>query len=84
MHELSLALEVCRIAERAVGTALLPRVREVELELGADADVEVDHLTFCLEALLSSRPFTRATPRIVRAPGDDLRVLSLEVDDDDP
>jgi Zn finger protein HypA/HybF involved in hydrogenase expression len=84
VHELSLALEVCRIAERTVGGERLARVREVELEIGADAEVEVGHLSFCLEALLSHPPFVDARPRIVRAPGDDLRVVSLEVDDGDP
>ena len=84
MHELSLALEICRIAERTVGTERLRLVRELELEVGTESDVEVANLSFCLDALLSHRPFVEASHRIVRAPGADMRVLSLEVDDGGP
>ena len=84
MHELSLALEVCRIAEERVGSAALPDVRTVAIEVGADSGVEVENFTFCLESLLSAPPFAGARPVILAGPGDALRVSYLEVDDGRP
>ena len=84
MHELSIALEVCRIAEEQVGREDLCRVTEVAVEVGNDAGVEVGSLEFCLEALLSSAPFGNARPVIARAAGDVLRVSYLELDDETP
>ena len=48
------------------------------------AGIEADNLEFCLEALLSSPPFTGAKPVIERLPGDVLRLSYLEVEDGDP
>lgn len=84
MHELSIALEVCRIAEAQVGRAALARVTEVAVEVGDHAGVELGSLVFCLEALLVSPPFHDARPVIVRAGGDELRVSYLELDDEGP
>lgn len=84
MHELSVALEVCRMAEERLGRDVLPRVVAVGVEVGDDAGIEPENLTFCLEALLGAPPFRRATPRITRLPGDVLRLAYLEVDDDGP
>ncbi len=84
MHEMSIALEVCRIAEDYVGRERLPDIVEVALEVGTDAGIEIDNLEFCLEALLSNPPFGRAKPQIARLAGDVLRVHHLEVDDGDP
>lgn len=83
MHELSLALEVCRIAESHVGPERLADIREIGLEVGDLACVETGNLEFCLEALLSRPPFGSARPSIRRVRGDILRVSYLEVDDDD-
>jgi Zn finger protein HypA/HybF involved in hydrogenase expression len=81
VHEMSVALEVCRIAEEQVGREALPLVREVGLIVGSDSGVEPDNLEFCLEALLSQSPFTGARVAMDRATGDELRVTYLEVDD---
>ena len=81
MHELSLALDVCRIAEQRVGVAALRDVRTIAVEVGADAGVEVGNFTFCLEALTSAPPFAGARVVILPAAGDMLRVSHLEVDD---
>lgn len=81
MHEMSVALDVCRIAEEQVGAALLASVTEVGLEVGDRSGLEVANLEFCLEALLGAPPFGRARPAITRLPGDELRVTYLEVDD---
>ena len=82
MHELSVALEVCRMAEAQVGRAAVPQVVTVALEVGDDAGVEVGNLQFCLEALLTEPPFSNAQPVIHACRGDVLRLAYLEVDDD--
>jgi Zn finger protein HypA/HybF involved in hydrogenase expression len=84
VHELSLALEVCRIAELHLDPARAARVRRLGVEVGRDANIEVENFRFCLEALLEAPPFSGATPCIIPCPGPDLRLAYLEVDDDGP
>ena len=84
MHELSLALEVCRIAEARLDGAEVRRLRRVGIEVGEDANIEVANFEFCLEALLGAPPFGAATPIVTRCPGEDLRLAFMEVDDDGP
>lgn len=84
MHELSIALEVCRMAEDQVGWAALPAITVVGLEVGDEAGVELDNLAFCLEALLGRPPFGAARTDIRRCDGDVLRLSYLEVDDGRP
>jgi len=84
MHEMSLAMEVCRIAEEHVGTEGLPLVREVGVVVGDAAGVVPDSLEFCLETLLGQPPFGRARPVIEYCEGDVLRVSYLEIEDGDP
>lgn len=79
---MSVALEVCRIAQEQVGLAALADVLEVAVEVGDRSGVEPDNLEFCLEALLDRPPFGRARPVLIRLPGDVLRVAYLEVDDE--
>lgn len=81
MHEMSIALDVCRIVEEKVGVASLPELITVALDVGNDAGVEPESLEFCLEVLLKQPPFRRARPLITRVAGDVLRVSYLEVDD---
>jgi Zn finger protein HypA/HybF involved in hydrogenase expression len=83
MHEMSIALEVCRLAEERLGTEGLGRLVSVGVEVGDDAGVEIGSLTFCLEAVLASAPFAGAKPVIERRPGDVLRLSYLEVEEDD-
>ncbi len=82
MHELSLALDVCRIAEENVGSDALARVTAVGLDVGDRAGIEIDNFEFCLEALLGSAPFGNARPEIRRLEGDELSVTYVEVEDD--
>jgi Zn finger protein HypA/HybF involved in hydrogenase expression len=82
MHELSVAMEICRIAEAQVGTAGATRIRRVAVCVGDDAGLEPSSLAFCLETLLAEPPFAGATVDLVPAPGNELRVDYLEVDDD--
>ena len=83
MHEMSVALEVCRIAEEHVGPDAVGRVVTVGLEVGDDAGVEISSLAFCLEATLAAPPFAGARPAITRLPGNVLRVSYLELEDGD-
>jgi Zn finger protein HypA/HybF involved in hydrogenase expression len=84
MHELSLAMEICRMAEDHLGREALPSLVEVGVEVGDDSGIEPENLEFCLEALLKEPPFTGAKPKIIRQPGDVLRLNYLEVDDGRP
>lgn len=80
MHELSVAMEICRIAEDRLGGDVA-RMTSLAVELGDTAGLEPSSLEFCLEALLSQPPFTGARAEIVRVPGDVLRVNYLEIDE---
>jgi Zn finger protein HypA/HybF involved in hydrogenase expression len=84
MHELSIALEVCRMAEERLEPEELPLLVSVGLEVGEEAGLEPANLQFCLEALLAAPPFAGAHPVITRLPGDTLRLAYLEVDDGRP
>ena len=84
MHEMSIALDVCRIVEERVGRASLPELLTVALDVGDEAGVEPDSLAFCLEVLLKQPPFGNARPLLSRVPGDVLKVNYLEVDDGSP
>lgn len=82
MHEMSVALEICRLAEeRLAGHA--DRLVAVGVTVGDGAGVEPANLAFCLEALLSEPPFHGAVPRITREPGDALHLGYLELLDHD-
>ncbi len=81
MHEMSVALEVCRMAEERLGPRALPSVVAVGLEVGDDSGVELSSLSFCLETLLATPPFSGAKPVIARRPGDVLRLAYLEIED---
>jgi Zn finger protein HypA/HybF involved in hydrogenase expression len=83
MHELSVALEVCRMAEERLGSDAA-RLRRVGLVVGDDSGLEPANLSFCLDALLGQPPFGAATAVLNRTPGDALRVDYYEVDDDNP
>jgi len=84
MHELSVALEICRIAEERLGEGDPQRLATVGLDLGDESGLEPENLRFCLETLLSAPPFGAARPVITRLPGDALRVTYLEIEDGGP
>lgn len=84
MHEMSIALEICRITEREVGRDGLARVREVGLVVGREAGVEPDNLVFCLDALLENPPFAGARTALELSTGDDLRIHYLDMEDERP
>jgi Zn finger protein HypA/HybF involved in hydrogenase expression len=78
---MSIALEVCRMAEERVGADALGSIVAIGLEVGDDAGVEIGSLEFCLEALMREPPFGGGHVVIDRARGDVLRLSYLEVDD---
>jgi Zn finger protein HypA/HybF involved in hydrogenase expression len=80
MHEMSIALEVCRLVEERLGTAAHTLVA-VGVTVGDEAGVEPENLTFWLEALFAEPPFRGAAPRVIREPGDALHLSYVEVDD---
>jgi Zn finger protein HypA/HybF involved in hydrogenase expression len=84
LHELSVALEIRRIAEERLALEELPHLVSVGVELGDTSGLEPDNLRFCLEAVFAEPPFTGARPVFERLPGDVLRVSYLEVDDGRP
>ncbi len=81
MHEMSVALEVCRLAGERLG-ATAPKLVAVGVTVGDDAGVEPENLAFCLEAVLAEPPFRGAAPHVIRERGDALYLTYLEVDDD--
>ena len=83
MHEMSIAMEVARIAEEKLGDAASQLV-SVAVEVGDTAGVEPANLEFCLEAVFATPPFVNAKPQILRRDGDVLRVAYLEIDDGSP
>jgi hydrogenase nickel incorporation protein HypA/HybF len=52
MHEMSLAESILEIVEDTARAQSARRVKEITLEIGALAGVEVEALRFCLEAVL--------------------------------
>ena len=84
MHELSLAMDICRIAQEKLEPGQWPQLRVVAVEVGDDAGVEAGSLEFCLETLLAQPPFGSARPLVTRLDGDVFRVAYLEVDDGRP
>jgi Zn finger protein HypA/HybF involved in hydrogenase expression len=83
MHEMSLALEIGRIATETLGVAA-PQLVTVAVDVGDRAGVEPSSLEFCLEAVFAAPPFRGARPELIRCAGDVLRVAYLEVDDGRP
>ena len=84
MHELSLALEVCRVAEAVREREGGSNVLSIGVEVGPDAGIEVENFRFCLETLLQGPPFGGARAELVPAGGETLRVSYVEIDDGRP
>ncbi len=84
MHELSIAHEICRLAEARLGPDQVHQLVAIGLEVGDDAGVDPESLRFCLEALLATPPFRNATAELVRGPGEALRLTYLKTDDQRP
>jgi hydrogenase nickel incorporation protein HypA/HybF len=84
LHELSIALEIRRIAEERLRPDQRPQLAAVGVEIGDGSGVEPESLRFCLEAVFAEPPFRGARLVLERLVGDALRVTYLEVDDGGP
>ncbi|MDX1624665.1 MAG: hydrogenase/urease maturation nickel metallochaperone HypA [Gemmatimonadota bacterium] len=80
---MSVALEICNLAEEQVGRDALPRIRALGLEVGDRAGVVVANLEFCLETLLERAPYAGAELVIERREGEVLRLSWLDVDEEE-
>jgi Zn finger protein HypA/HybF involved in hydrogenase expression len=81
VHELSLALEVCRIAEEVYQREQAASIRSIGVEVGNDAGVELENFRFCLDALMREPPFAGARADLLPADGETLRLAYVEIDD---
>jgi Zn finger protein HypA/HybF involved in hydrogenase expression len=84
VHELSLALEVCRLAGDVLVRERGAAVRAIGVDVGADAGIELENFRFCLDALLTEPPLAGARAELQRVSGDTLRLAYVEVDDGRP
>jgi Zn finger protein HypA/HybF involved in hydrogenase expression len=82
MHELSLAIEIGRLAAEKLGDAV-PRCVAVGVDVGTESGVEPSALAFCLEAVLSEPPWRGARPVLTHPVGDIFQVTWFEIEDDD-
>jgi len=83
MHEMSVALEVGRLAE--VHLREHPgRLLRLGVVVGDEAGIEPRNLAFCLEAVLAGPPFGGAQSEMRLVTGDALRLDFLEIDDGNP
>jgi Zn finger protein HypA/HybF involved in hydrogenase expression len=84
VHELSLALEVCRIAEAVLEREGGRSIRGIGVEVGDDAGIELESFRFCLDALVSEPPFVGGSAKLLPGAGSTLRLAFVEVDDGRP
>ena len=80
MHEMSVAMEIARIAEDKLGDKSSQLVG-IAVDVGDKAGVEPSSLEFCLDAVFSPPPFKGVNPQLLPCIGDVLRVAYLEIDD---
>lgn len=81
MHEMSVALEICRLVQEKLTPSQVAGLVTVAVDVGDDCGLEPANLEFCLESLLAQPPFPRAQPLLCRQRGDVLRLSYLEVDE---
>jgi len=69
MHELSLAAEVIRLAEKEAAGNGASVIREITIEIGALSGVETDSFQFGLELLVKGTILEQSALDLVRIPG---------------
>lgn len=69
MHELSLALEVIRIAESEADKIMAKSIQEIDIEVGDLSGVEGDAFKSALELLSKDSVLNEARINILRSPG---------------
>jgi hydrogenase nickel incorporation protein HypA/HybF len=70
MHEMALAEGILQIVEDAVRDRTVARVKEIHLDIGALAGVEVEALRFCLDVVLSNGVAAGAEVALNVTPGE--------------
>ncbi|MFQ6614291.1 MAG: hydrogenase maturation nickel metallochaperone HypA [Fidelibacterota bacterium] len=68
MHEMSIALSLCDLAEREAKKAQAKIINEVEIEVGDLAGVLIDSLDFCFGIAAKSTMAAGASLKIIRVP----------------
>ena len=81
MHELSLAAGIFDIVQQHVSASRGPLVRAVRVRIGEAAAVLPESLEFCFDAIVIGTPYGQASLAIEHAPGDELQVVDVEIDD---
>jgi Zn finger protein HypA/HybF involved in hydrogenase expression len=81
MHEMSIAMAICQMAEDRLGPNALKQVTRVGLTVGDQSGIELGSLEFCLDTLLAAPPFAGAKTVITRSADDALHLDYFEVDD---
>ena len=69
MHEMSLAESILQIVENAAAAQGFQRVKEVRLEIGALAGVEMEALRFCLDVVFRGSVAEGADLEFEQGPG---------------
>lgn len=69
MHEMSIATGILEIVEAAARGQGFSRVKEVRLEIGALAGVEIEALSFCMDLVLKDSIAEGARVEMERVPG---------------
>ncbi len=69
MHEMSLAENILQIVEGAAREQGFAQVKEIRLEIGELAGVEVEALRFCLDAVLRDSVAAQARIEYLTLPG---------------
>ncbi len=70
MHEMSLAEGVIQILEQSAQEQGYSEVKTIWLEIGELSNVEVESLTFCMEAVCKGTVADQARVEIIHAPGE--------------
>jgi hydrogenase nickel incorporation protein HypA/HybF len=83
MHEMSIALSLIELASDELERLQGVNVRALHLQVGKLSAVVPDALRFSFDLASQGTPFEHARLEIEEAPGYELQLRAIEVDDDD-
>jgi hydrogenase nickel incorporation protein HypA/HybF len=83
MHELSIAVNIVEIASEEAARLSAGKVDAVHLKLGALAGVVKESLLFCWDIASAESPMAGSRLAIEEAPGRELQITALEIEDHD-
>jgi hydrogenase nickel incorporation protein HypA/HybF len=81
MHELSIAQSIVEIVQQHLPSDRIPVVKSVQMKVGHQAGIVPDSLEFCFGAVTEGTVAQGARLEIENVPGDELRVVSIELAD---